>query len=173
MEGFLLKSFFFYFISAVAVISAIIVTFHKSIIVSAFSLLFTLLGVAGLYALLHADFLAIAQIVIYIGGVFVLFLFAVFLTGKIGEIYASNISFGLKYSIPIAILLFLLLFFTIYNSPFGEVSVESSSPTTKAIGDLLLKDYLLPFEIVSVVLLAALIGAVFIARREVREEREK
>src|SRR3954463_2419996 len=85
---------FFYLLAGVSVLSAIGVALAPNILYSAFSLLGTLAGVAGLYMYLGADFVGIVQLLIYVGGILVLILFAVLLTNKIGEVRLSNASAG-------------------------------------------------------------------------------
>src|SRR5437016_11145298 len=92
----------FYTLSAVILVSAAGVALAPNILYSAFSLLGTLGGVAGLYLLLGADFVGIAQLLIYVGGILVLILFAVLLTNKIGELKLSNLSSGVMVAAPAA-----------------------------------------------------------------------
>src|SRR6185369_449782 len=91
---------FFYLLATVSVLSAAGVALAPNILYSAFALLGTLAGVAGLYLYMGADFLGVAQLVIYIGGVLVLILFAVLLTNRIGEVRISNVSTGLLVGVP-------------------------------------------------------------------------
>jgi NADH-quinone oxidoreductase subunit J len=141
--------------------------FSKNIIYSAFSLLFTFFGVAGLYVLLYADFLAITQVMIYVGGILVLILFGVMLTSKLISI---DLKTGTIQAVPALILAAVVagtlagLFYSTWKgTPTPAPVVEST--TTVAIGELLMTTYLLPFEIASVVLVVALIGAAWNARR--------
>src|SRR5713101_8960435 len=84
----------FYLIAALTIGSAMMVAFSRNIVYSAFSLLGTLMGVAGLYALLAADFVAVIQILVYVGGILVLIMFAVMLTHRIDDVAVSNRSVG-------------------------------------------------------------------------------
>src|SRR5262245_7123871 len=93
---------FFYMLAGVVVVSAAGVALAPNILYSAFALLGTLAGVAGLYLYLGADFVGIAQLLIYVGGILVLILFAVLLTNRIGEVNASNLSTGLLVGAPAA-----------------------------------------------------------------------
>src|SRR5947209_19075638 len=93
---------FFYMLAGVVVLSALGVALAPNILYSAFALLGTLGGVAGLYLFLGADFVGIAQLLIYVGGILVLILFAVLLTNKIGEVNISNLSSGLMVGLPAA-----------------------------------------------------------------------
>jgi NADH-quinone oxidoreductase subunit J len=156
----------FYVFAALTAVSAFVVVFTKNIMYAAFSLLFTFIGVAGLYVLLHADFLAVTQILIYVGGILVLLLFGVMLTNNVVSV---DIKTGTLNSIPalvIAAAVFGSLTVAFYKS-WGQIAEPATAPTatTRAIGELLMTGYALPFEVASVVLLAALIGAAFMARR--------
>ena len=145
------------------------VAFSRNILYSAFLLLGTLAGAAGLYLFIGADFVGIAQILIYVGGILVLLLFAVLLTNKIGEVKLSNSSIGLASGLPIMMLVVGVLAYLATETPWPETEAVST-PTTQRLGDAFLREYLLPFELASVILLMALIGAMVIARRAVKEE---
>lgn len=151
----------------ITVVSAAVVAFARLIIHSVFALLFTFFGVAGLYALLHADFLAATQIMIYVGGILVLLLFGVMLTHKISSVELKSASMQRAPAAFVCLTLLGLLLFVIYRTPWPSVLPEGG-PTAKPIGRLLMTDYLLPFEVISVLLFAVLVGAALIARREVR-----
>jgi NAD(P)H-quinone oxidoreductase subunit 6 len=159
----------FYLVAFITIVSAAGVAFSSNIVHSAFSLVGTFGGVATLYVFLGADFVAGVQILIYVGGILVLILFAVMLTHRISEIEISNRAVG---RIPAFILcggLLALLVTTIRETPWLNAAKPSHEPTTSRIGDLFLQQYLLPFELASIVLLVALIGAVVIARKEIKE----
>ena len=159
----------FYLIAAITLGSAMMVAFSRNIIYSAFSLLGTFAGVAGLYIFLGADFVAAVQLLIYVGGILVLILFAVMLTHRITDVEITNRAAGrIPALIVIGILVFLLVQ-AIRETPWAKAKDIVHAPTTAKIGDLFLDTYLLPFELASLVLLAALIGAVVISRKEIRE----
>ena len=157
----------FYFLAVVVVSSASVVVFSRNILYSAFSLLFTFVGVAGMYVLLAADFLAITQLVIYVGGILVLILFGVMLTNKVFNV---DIKTGTLQTLPALVLTAVMagvlcgiFFFTQWTLRPAEVVPSSTAP---AIGIALMTGYILPFEVASIVLLVAMIGAAMIARRE-------
>jgi NAD(P)H-quinone oxidoreductase subunit 6 len=159
----------FYGLAALTVVSAAGVAFSRNILYASFSLLGTFLGVAGLYIFLSADFLAVTQLLIYIGGVLVLILFAVMLTSRIQDLAVSNPSLGVAPAAIATALTTLLLLFVSRNAPWkAPLQNPPSASTAEQLGDLFLNRYLLPFEIASVVLLTTLIGAVVIARKEVK-----
>ena len=149
------------------VITAIWVVLSPNLIHSAVSLLFTLFGVAGLYVFLYADFIAATQIIIYVGGILVLIIFGVMLTNNIADPKLTNKSqhqllAGL-FSFALLIMLSNIVFDT--NWYVQELIIRDS--TVNDIGMMLLSTYLLPFEVVSILLLAALIGAAMLSRKKV------
>jgi NAD(P)H-quinone oxidoreductase subunit 6 len=159
----------FYGIAALVLISAAGVAFSKNIVHSAFALLGTLAGVAGLYLFLGADFVGVAQIIIYVGGILVLILFSVLLTNRISDVKVSNLSIPrLGAAVPVVFGVVGLLALVL-RTPWAQTP-PAAAPTTARLGDAFLREYLLPFELASVILLLALIGAVVIARRAAREE---
>lgn len=160
----------FYTLALLTVVSAAGVALLPNILYSAFSLLGTLGGVAGLYLLLGADFVGVVQLMVYVGGILVLILFAVLLTNRIGELRLSNLSAGLLATVPALTALMALLFRVIGETRFA-VAESAPAPTTARLGDALLREYLLPFELISLVLLLALVGAMVVARRAAKEAR--
>lgn len=159
----------FYLIAGITVISAAGVAFSRNIVYSAFSLVGTFGGVAGIYVMLGADFVAAVQILIYVGGIVVLVLFAVMLTHRIADINVTNRSVGRFSGLIVSGLVLVLLVTTIIESSWKQAEKVTHEPTTAQIGELFLGKYLLPFELASLVLLVALIGAVVLARKEVKE----
>ena len=157
----------FIILSVITLGSAAIVAFSRNIVWSAFSLFFTFIGVAGFYVLLSSDFLAALQLIIYVGGILVLIIFAVFLTSKLGDVHLSNPSIKVFWGGLICLAIFALLIKLIITWPWKIVDY-SHEPVTSKIGNALLSTYLLPFEVVSVVLVVTLIGAIVIARYEVK-----
>jgi NADH-quinone oxidoreductase subunit J len=156
----------FYVFAIMTVVSAGVVVFSRNVMYAAFALVFTFFGVAALYVLLHADFLAVTQVLIYVGGILVLLLFGLMLTNRI---VAVDIKTAGIQTVPALILAALVMgslsgiFYSTWRTTQApETSVQT---TTTRIGEMLLTTYALPFEIASVVLLVALIGAAMIARR--------
>jgi len=164
-----MDTLFFSVIFVVTIGSACIVAFSKNLIYSAFALIGTFMGVAGTFVYLSSEFVGLAQLVVYAGGILVLTIFAVMLTARIESQNSSNPVLNFKAVVPLMLILILLLGKIVttdmWAQPFGKVGYES---TTAAIGSQLLSNYLLPFELVSVVLLMAMIGAAIITRRHVK-----
>ena len=162
------ETFVFYGLAALTVGSAAGVAFSPNILRAAFLLLGALAGVAGLYFFMGADFVGVTQILIYVGGISVLLLFAVLLTSRIGAVKVSNPALGYGAALPIAGLVATFLVVAASRAAWHETEAIAS-PTTSRIGDAFLREYLLPFELVSLVLLMALVGAMVVARRAVRD----
>jgi NADH:ubiquinone oxidoreductase subunit 6 (subunit J) len=149
--------------------SACIVAFSQNLIYSAFALIGTFIGVSGTFVFLHADFLGLAQIMVYAGGILVLTIFAVMLTSKIDKKDRSNPVLNYKAVVPLMLLLVLLLGRVVSTDMWATTSEVIAKPTAQEIGNQLLSNYLLPFELISVLLLMAMVGAAIITRRHVKE----
>ena len=159
----------FYLLAAVAMVSAALVAFSRSIIYSAVALLGALLGAGGLYVFLRADFVAITQLLIYVGGVLVLILFAVMLTSRISDTTATNPSTAVAPGIGLLVVVVGVLALVAGRAPWKGGVPAPLEATAERIGDLFLGHYLLAFEVISLLLLATLIGAVVVARKEIKE----
>jgi NADH:ubiquinone oxidoreductase subunit 6 (subunit J) len=172
----------FYLMAFIALASAVFVAASKNLVRSVFMFFVTLMAVAGLYVLCLADFVAITQIVIYVGGILVLMIFAFMLSGK--EMLSNLQQQGSKFiSISkVPALLLAALFFIVMlniilksnidNLPWLHNAVTQNNtftPTDTTIGNIgvnLMTGYLLPFEAVSILLMMALIGAAHLSRKE-------
>lgn len=172
----------FYLLGAIAIGSGVYVAATKSLVRSIFMFFVTLFALAGLYVLALADFVAVTQIVIYVGGILVLILFAFMLSGKEAlDVIAKQKAKLLNISVLPALLLALAFFFvlaqTLYNSNADNLnwvkqSVEAGNdirPDTVLINNIgvnLMTSYLLPFEAISILLMLTLVGAAHLSRRE-------
>lgn len=164
----------FYALAALCAASAVGVVVSRNIVRTAVALMFALVGVAGLYFLLNAEFLAAVQLVVYAGGTLILMIFGVMLTSKSPTsrfepsrsevVVATTIGVVLMVSLSVAI-----LNWTRLHPP--ATTMEGEPPYAVAeLGKALLGDYLVPFELASVLLLSVMIGAAYLAkgRRESR-----
>ncbi|MBU1100303.1 MAG: NADH-quinone oxidoreductase subunit J [Bacteroidetes bacterium] len=156
----------FYLFALVTVSSAVVVVSAKNIIYSAFSLLFTLFGVAGMYVLLGSDFIAIVQLMVYVGGILILLIFGVMLTNKVTNVEIKSGSIQLLPALIGVVVLAVLLIMLMTNTNWHIQPGVIPQTTTKELGKLLLTDYVLVFELLGILLLIALVGAASIARRE-------
>ena len=158
----------FYAFAGFTIVTAAGVAFSSNILYSAFSLMGTLLGVAALYAFLAADFVAAAQLLIYIGGILVLILFAVMLTHRIADVEVSNRSVGRLPALLAVSGIAVVMGRAVLRTAWPVTAHLPDAPGTAAIGAGLLGPYVLPFELASFVLLSVLVGAVVVSRKELR-----
>lgn len=162
-----MADFIFWMIWVLIVASAGLVAFGNNLIHSVFALMGTFLGVAGIYIFLNADFLAVTQIVVYVGGILVLLVFGIMLTNKISvaQISQSSVQKGLGLLVVLGVLT-IILTTVLPHDWTGSLAPMAFKDTVEGIGRLLFTDYLILFEIASVLLLGALIGAATLARKE-------
>ena len=156
----------FWTIAALTIMSAAFVVLNNQLIYSAVALLFTLFGVAGIYVFLWADFIAGIQILVYVGGILVLVIFGIMLTNKIKSVRISHKSMQQGVGGVVSFWFFIFLFIALTKAPWVISDAVEPIGTVRGIGVLLLTDYLLPFEIISLLLLGALIGAAVLSRGE-------
>ena len=155
----------FYLFALVTLLSAFFVVTNRNIVHSAFYLLFTFFGVAGIYVMLGADFVAVVQLIVYVGGILILLLFGVMLTNKITNV---DIKSGTIHALPASIVLGLFagaLAAAVLNTKWKVVASPETSSSTASLGNMLINEYALIFELLGIVLLIALIGAASMARR--------
>lgn len=172
----------FYLMGFIALASGLFIAASKNLVRSVFMFFVTLLSLAGLYVLALADFIAITQVVIYVGGILVLMLFAFMLSGKetLTNLQQQNNHFISISKLP-AILLAVLFFIVMINIVFKvninnlewvkkaveqNTAITPSSEITTNIGVNLMTTYLLPFEAISILLMMALVGAAHLSRKE-------
>ena len=156
----------FWLFALITVGSAAVVVLARSLIYSAFALLFTFFGVAGFYVMLGADFLAATQLLIYVGGILVLLLFGVMLTHKLYDLDLRSEVTQFLPGLIVAVGLFATLTSPAVGPQWAGGPPHLPAFTTKTIGEMFMGTFLLPFEAASVLLLVALIGAAMIVRRK-------
>jgi NADH:ubiquinone oxidoreductase subunit 6 (subunit J) len=159
----------FYALAAMSVLSAIVTAFSRNIVYSAFALFGAFAGVAGIYVLLGADFLFIIQVFIYIGGILVVTIFAVMLTQGVADVNVSNRAVGVVPALAITALAGAVMLYAVACTRWMHGAAAAPVPTTYGIGNAFLGTYMLPFEVASIVLLAALLGAIVISRQATRQ----
>jgi NAD(P)H-quinone oxidoreductase subunit 6 len=165
----MLAQLIFYALAALTVGSSALVAFSRNIVHSTFALLGAFMGVVGIYILLAADFVAMVQLLVYVGGILVLTIFAVMLTAGIADVTVSNRAVGSGSALVTVGVAIAVMLYAVVRTPWHQGTVVVPAQTTYGIGNAFLGDYVLPFEVASLVLLAALIGAIVISRHEVRE----
>ncbi len=159
----------FYFFAALAVVSAVLVVTSKNAIHSAIYLITTLLATAGIYLQLRAEFLFAVQIILYVGGIMVLFIFVIMLVNL--DVTLRQVQFNRQTSVAIVLTLALAGIVpmairagrAIKLPPVRQLA--ESAGNTETIGAVLFDRYMLPFEIASILLLVAMIGAVVMAKK--------
>lgn len=169
-----LTAVLFYLFALLAGASAVGVVLSRNVVRMAVCLMFTLVGVAGLYFLLGAEFLAAVQLVVYVGGTLILIVFGVMLTSK-----SPFSRFGPKpvevvVALSVAGVLFAALVMAVTSVPLPAAELPAGDETTgypmDRLGQALLGDYLLPFELASVLLLVVMIGAAYLAKARRRDD---
>src|SRR3990172_3364226 len=166
-----LESLFFYLLAGMILGSAILTITRRNAVHSAIWLVFTLMGVAGLYLHLQAEFLAAVQVLLYVGGIMVLFLFVIMLVNL--DEAAKQRQFNRQWSIALIAALVMLAelgYFVVRGGDsfqFGQATGGSLAPNTELIALALYRDYMLPFEIASLLLLVAILGAVIMAKKQI------
>ena len=169
-----LESFFFYLLSIVGLASAVLMITRKNPVASVLYLILNFFSLAGLYLTLKAQFIAIIQIIIYAGAIMVLFLFVVMLL-RLGEEtrLVERLNSRKLIAVGLAVALFLEIAYILSLQGSETHSVQSqdavSIGTVESIGRELFTNYLFPFEVTSIILLAAIVGAVVLAKKRFDE----
>ena len=160
----------FYFIACLTIISALFVVLNRNPVYSAVMLVFCFFSLAALYVLLEAYFVAVLEIIVYAGAIMVLFLFVIMLINVGKEIAATSIIVKAKVLPFVLVVLFslnIILLILWRNEGLHQSNTISSVGSITTIGQALFTKYLLPFEIASLLLLVALIGTVYLAKKRV------
>ncbi len=156
----------FYGFALLTIVSAVGVVFSRNIVYAAFSLLFAFFGVAALYVLLAADFIAITQILLYVGGILVLIVFGIMLTTRAYKVEMKRGILSIVPAVVVAGVIAGTLIGVLTTTKWPSTNLSPYEDTARPIGALLMTNFVLPFELASILLLVALVGAVIIARRE-------
>jgi NADH-quinone oxidoreductase subunit J len=154
----------FAFIGLIGSVAAFRLVTSRNVVHAALSLVMTLASVAATYLLLGAEFIGWVQVIIYVGAIVVLVLFALMLTrAPIGREALDNQQRGVAAVVGVIVLGGLIV---LIQSAFGGDRIHVNATTVAQVGQSLFRAYVLPFEVVSVLLLAALIGAIVVARKD-------
>ncbi len=162
----------FFVLAAISVISGLLMITSRNPVTAVIWMILSLLGVAGIFLTLGAEFIAIIQVLVYAGAILVLFLFIVMLLNLRAELVASH---TLPQKVVAAILGAAFLYELVVVSSTGveesvkgtvEVAKVAAQGNSEAVARLLFSDFLFPFEIISVLLLVAIVGAIILGRRE-------
>jgi NADH-quinone oxidoreductase subunit J len=161
----------FFFLSAVALASAVMVITRRTAVHSVIWLIVTLFSVGGVFLMLHAEFLFAVQVILYVGGIMVLFLFVVMLVNLDVAVKQAQFTRQWQLALATAVILMAEFAYGIYRGHEGFMLAQASAApvsggNTQAVALALYQDYMLPVEIASVLLLVAMVGAVVMAKRK-------
>jgi NADH:ubiquinone oxidoreductase subunit 6 (subunit J) len=165
----------FYTFAALAVISALLILFTRNVLYAAFLLIITFLCISAVYVFAGADFIAITQVLVYVGGVLVLMIFGVMLTNKLSGKAVTTSSHYQFWGVLLGLSMFGLLVYAMLAVNFSSLAWIQQSvaggqmireSTVNTLGVQLMSEFVLPFEVAGILLLLALIGAAFIAKRQ-------
>jgi NADH-quinone oxidoreductase subunit J len=168
----MLDQIVFHFFAALAVVSAILVVTRRNVVQSAIFLITALLATAGIFLQLHAEFLFIVQVILYAGGIMVLFVFVIMLINM--DVSLHQVQFnrqwwlGLLLALAVGAELTVAIAIGRSHLILGEPAPASAlEPSAQLVGKVLFSEYMLPFEIASILLLVAMIGAVVMAKKKI------
>ncbi|MGA2630582.1 MAG: NADH-quinone oxidoreductase subunit J [Terriglobia bacterium] len=161
----------FFALSAVALASAVMVITRRNAVHSVIWLIVTLFSVGGVFLMLHAEFLFAVQVILYVGGIMVLFLFVVMLVNLDVAVKQAQFSRQWQLALAVGIVLLVELSYGVYRGHQGFVLGQAQGAAvaggnTQAVALALYRDYMLPVEIASILLLVAMVGAVIMAKRK-------
>jgi len=156
----------FFILAAWILVCALGVVAFKKIMYSAASMVACFLGVAFAYALLSAPLVAIVQVLVYVGAISIVIIFAIMLTEVQSGAYELFFNRQVAFAAPLAVAVAAVLTVVLVTADIGAIGDAALNPSIKGVSLLLFKGYVFPFELVSLVLVAAMIGAIVLARRE-------
>jgi len=168
----MIGSLIWFLFAAFTVFGAVVVATSKNILHCAFGLLASLTGVTAMYVFLGADFLAMAQVVVYVGGILVLILFGVMMTHRLQARSLRQEIVQPVAAVGAALLVFALSVIVISRQVWPVQEVGDPEPTTRLLGKAFLTSHLFPFEFASILLLVAMIGAAMITRAKRDDDGE-
>lgn len=160
----MVTSIVFYVVAALIIFTALKMVLSTNLVHSALFMAATFMLIAIIYVLLNADYLAVVQVMIYVGAISILFVFGVMLTKRTYMDDSSQFNRYKKYGAVVAILIFAVFVRTIIVTSFVSSGAQAADSTIAAISTLLLNDYSIAFEVSGVLLLAATIGAIVIGK---------
>ena len=160
-----LYSLMFYLISGLTLLSAVAAMTMRNLVHAALLLALSFVSVAGIYVLLHADFLAAVQVLIYGGAIPVLIVFGIMLTRTPGSRESNPVNRKTAlWGSGIAALVFAVIMVSLNKAKFPVLGTMTKEPSVEGLARLMLGDYVISFEVAAVLLLAALLGAIVLAR---------
>lgn len=163
------ESFIFFILALFALTGAVLMLSVKKVVHMVISLALTFISIAGLFVLLEAEFLAIAQVLVYGGAITIIMLFGIMLTKHDDRDETKRTGHKLYAGIGVVVL-FLLILYALNTVNWTPTEVALFDENTKQLGIALFTKYVIPFELTSILLLVALVGAVILARRDEEDE---
>ena len=167
----MLEQLFFYLFAVIILAGGVLTITARNAVHCAIFLIMTLLGVAGLYLHLQAEFLSAVQVILYVGGIMVLFLFVIMLVNLDQAVHQPQFSRQWVLGLAAVALLAVELGYGLYQGreafSFPQARAPVASGNTELVGDVLYQNYMLPFEIASILLLVAMVGAVVMAKKRI------
>jgi NADH-quinone oxidoreductase subunit J len=163
-----MQDIFFYFIAVIALICASLVILGRNPVNSAMFLVLTMVCLAGLFVLLQAYFLAAVQLIVYAGAVIVLFLFVIMLLDLKAEQRRRINAFGAVTGIASVLAIAFVFCKSILNSKLADPPAPQMDGGVPALGKMLFASYTLPFEILSVLLLSAMVGVILLSKKDLK-----
>jgi len=158
----------FYIFGAVAILAGLSVILQRTPVYSALSLIVVLCALAVVYLLLGAEFMAVIQIIVYAGAIMVLFVLVIMLLNARSETPADSSRMARWFGVPLLLAFFGQMLFAVWRHFAGAQAAGAQPPDggPRAIGELLFRGYVLPFEVTSILILVAILGAVVLAKKE-------
>ena len=164
-----LTQYIFWFLSFLALMSSLMVVFTKNAVYSVLSLIITFFAIAGHYLLLNAQFLAAVHIIVYAGAIMVLFLYVIMMLNQNKDAEPNKHPYLMIISVIAAGLLMLTMVGTVKSAELpGSTIADAQVGTIEKLGQVLFTDFLLPFEVSSILFLAAMVGAVYLSKNKLQ-----
>ncbi len=163
--------FVFYLLSTWTITSAVLAITMRNLVHCAIALMAFFAGIAGVFFSLHADFLGAVQILIYVGAIAILILFAIMLTRNItGDEHVQIFSSGAMWGCIVSLLVLAIIIYVLQDLPVSEKPIFSPNLSVSELGEAFMVQYAIPFEVLSLLLTAVLVGAIVIALEETNQK---
>jgi NADH-quinone oxidoreductase subunit J len=164
--------FIAFFVLAICIFAgAVFMLFMNNVVHMVFSIAFTFLSIAGIYVLLQAEFVAVVQVIVYTGAISILAVFGIMLTRHDGKEEEKKRSGHTIFALLVVVAFIGLIIWSVQGAPWGDHAADyDQMQNTKEIGKALFTQYVIPFELTSVLLLVALVGSIILAKEEDKSE---
>ena len=156
----------FYILAGVAVLAALSVVLQRTPVYSALSLIVVLCALAGIFLLLHAEFMAVIQVIVYAGAIMVLFVLVIMLLNAGRETPSERSKLARWLGLPVLTIFWLEMIYVTWHEFSGKTPAATLDGGPRAIGEVLFRSYIVPFEVTSILILVAVLGAVVLAKKQ-------